>query len=83
MWSTAAAVGFRVSAKADVTIPLDVILSALPGISVIAKIAAGILGNKVTVTLTHDDIVIPLHKAPVNTLIAASNTVAELQGAGV
>jgi hypothetical protein len=74
-WSTAAAMGFRVVAKADITIPLDIILAALPGISVIAKIAAGILGNKVTVTLAHDDIVIPLHKGAQNTLVAVIDTV--------
>jgi hypothetical protein len=74
-WSSAAAVGFRVVAKADVTIPLDLIVAAIPGISIIAKIAAGILGNKATVSLAHDDIVIPLHKDTQGKLVAAIETV--------
>jgi hypothetical protein len=74
-WSTAAAVAFRVVAKADVTIPLSVILAAIPGVSVIAKVAAGILGNKVAVSLAHDDIVIPLHEDTQGKLVGALDTV--------
>ena len=56
-WKHAAALGFRVTALDDLTISAQQIAALVPVVGPILRIALNAFGNKVTVTLAHDDIV--------------------------
>ncbi len=61
-WGNASAVGFRVTAVGDVTIPISAIAGLLP-LGPLIKLALAHFGNKVKVTLAHEDVVahLPRH----------------------
>ena len=72
-WSTAESVAFTVTGIADVT--LDNIASVVPGLSILAKLALSILGDKLKISVAHQHVVaqLPHTTAQVPELAAATN----------
>jgi hypothetical protein len=59
-WNTAVAVGFQITAVGNVTIVAATIAKFVPVIGPLLSAALAIMGNKVTIELAHDDIIVHL-----------------------
>ena len=59
-WSSAVGIGFTITALGDLVVPLATVLSIVPGLGAVAKAALAIFGNKLTINLAHDDVVVHL-----------------------
>jgi hypothetical protein len=74
-WKSADSVALTVTGIADVTLGASNITSAVPGLSLLAKLALTILGNKVKISVAHEHVVAPLpHSASPVAELAASAT---------
>ncbi|MDQ2857715.1 MAG: hypothetical protein M3R53_03560 [Candidatus Eremiobacteraeota bacterium] len=59
-WDGAVATGFTLTALGDVTLPLATIAKFVPLIGGLLAAALALVGNKVTVAIAHDDVVVHL-----------------------
>ncbi len=59
-WDTAVAVAFQLTALGDVTLPLATIAKFIPLIGGLLSAALALVGNKVTIAIAHDDVVVHL-----------------------
>lgn len=56
-WRTADSVRFMITGIADVTIPATAVTTLIPGLGWLAKAALAVLGNRVKISVAHDNVI--------------------------
>ena len=59
-WHAAVALGFEITALGNVTVPIETIAKFVPVIGPLLSAALALVGNKVSVALAHDDLIVHL-----------------------